>query len=51
MRRIKLTLLFLAVSPLLFAADYRFVKIDFPNATPNSRERHQCSGGHRWSLL
>ncbi len=30
---IKLTLLFLAVSPLLFAADYRFVKIDFPNST------------------
>ena len=30
---IKLTLLSLAVSPLLFAADYRFVKIDFPNAT------------------
>jgi uncharacterized membrane protein len=30
---IKLTLFCLAVSPLLFAADYRFVKIDFPNAT------------------
>jgi uncharacterized membrane protein len=30
---IKFTLLCLAVSPLLFAADYRFVKIDFPNAT------------------
>jgi uncharacterized membrane protein len=30
---IKLTLLLLAVSPLLFAADYRFVKIDFPNST------------------
>jgi uncharacterized membrane protein len=30
---IKLTLLGLAVSSLLFAADYRFVKIDFPNAT------------------
>jgi probable HAF family extracellular repeat protein len=33
MRRIiKLTLLFLAVSPLLFAANYRFVKIDFTNS-------------------
>ena len=30
---IKLTLLCMAVSPLLFAGDYRFVKIDFPNAT------------------
>ncbi len=30
---IKLTLFCLALSPLLFAADYRFVKIDFPNAT------------------
>jgi len=30
---IKLTLFCLAVSPLLLAADYRFVKIDFPNAT------------------
>jgi probable HAF family extracellular repeat protein len=30
---IKLTLFCLVVSPLLFAADYRFVKIDFPNAT------------------
>jgi uncharacterized membrane protein len=29
---IKLTLFCLAISPLLFAADYRFVKIDFPNA-------------------
>jgi hypothetical protein len=29
---IKSTLLFLAVSPLLFAANYRFVKIDFPNS-------------------
>jgi probable HAF family extracellular repeat protein len=28
-----LTLFCLALSPLLFAADYRFVKIDFPNAT------------------
>ncbi len=48
---IKLTLFCLALSPLLFAADYRFVKIDFPNATPNSRERYQCSGGHRWFVL
>src|SRR5436309_13915715 len=30
---IKWTLLCLAVTNLLFAADYRFVKIDFPNAT------------------
>ena len=30
---IKLTLLLLAVIPLLFAVDYRFVKIDFPNST------------------
>jgi hypothetical protein len=30
---IKLTLLCLAVSPLLFAADYRFAKIDVPNST------------------
>src|SRR5437660_1659589 len=30
---VKLTLFCLALSPLLFAADYRFVKIDFPNAT------------------
>jgi hypothetical protein len=28
-----MALLCLAVSPLLFAADHRFVKIDFPNAT------------------
>jgi hypothetical protein len=30
---IKMTLLCLAISPLLSAADYRFVRIDFPNAT------------------
>ena len=30
---IKLTLFCLAISPLLFATDYRFVKIDFPNST------------------
>ena len=30
---IKLMLFCLALSPLLIAADYRFVKIDFPNAT------------------
>jgi probable HAF family extracellular repeat protein len=28
-----LTLFCVAVSPLLFAADYRFTKIDFPNST------------------
>src|SRR5262245_42704707 len=34
MRRIiKLNLLCLALSPLLLAADYRFVRIDFPNST------------------
>ena len=30
---VRLTLFCLALSPLLFAADYHFVKIDFPNAT------------------
>ena len=30
---IKMTLLCLAISPLLSAADYRFVRIDFPHAT------------------
>src|SRR5437660_10177271 len=30
---IKLTLLCLALSSVLFAADYRFTKIDFPGAT------------------
>jgi hypothetical protein len=37
----KLTLFCLAVSPLLFAADYRFVKIDSPYVTPFSTDRSE----------
>lgn len=47
---IKMTLPCLAISPLLSAADYRFVRIDFPNATQTLANGINARGGYCWPL-